>query len=72
MTMRNRLQFCQILLVLMVPVIVTQETVVQNRFQKLDPGQSAMGKIEAQQKAGSHQEYALRQVSITVGQISDH
>ena len=69
--MKNHVQFYQIVLVLMLPVIVTQATVVQNRYEKLDPGQSILGRRAAEVKAGSHQECALRQVTITVGEISD-
>ena len=61
--MENCLQVCKILLVLMLPVIVTQATFVQNRFEKLDPGQRIIGAIGAKIKARSRQECALRQVS---------
>ena len=63
MTMENHLQFNQILLVLLLPVIVTQATFVQNTFEKLEPGQNITGKIGAEIKARSHQECAVRQVS---------
>ena len=62
-TMENHLHFNQILLVLMLPVIVTQATFVQNTFEKLEPGQNITGKIGAEIKARSRQECAVRQVS---------
>ena len=63
MRMKNHLQFNQIFLVLMVPVIVTKATVVQNNFKKLDSEQNITGTIGAELKSGSHQECSLRQVS---------
>ena len=62
MTMIDHFQFCQIFLVLMLPVVVTQVTVVQNNFRKLEPGQNITGTIGAELKTGSHQECSLRQV----------
>ena len=53
MTMQNHLQFCQILLVLVSTVIVTQATIVQNKFKKLEPGESIMGTIGAELKTRS-------------------
>ena len=41
-------------------VCVTQTTVVQNRFKKLQSGQSIMGKIGAELKARSSQECVLK------------
>ena len=35
MRMENCLQVCEILLVLVLPVIVTHATIVQNQFEKL-------------------------------------
>ena len=55
-----------ILLLLMLPVIVTQATVVQNFFKKLDSGQRIIGAIGAEVKARSRGECALRQVSTTL------
>ena len=63
MRMKNHLQLSQILLVLILPVIVAQATVVQNNFKKLDPEQNITGTIGAELKSGSHQECSLRQVS---------
>ena len=55
-----------ILLLLMLPVIVTQVTVVQNFFKKLDSGQRIIGAIGAEIKARYRGECALRQVSTTL------
>ena len=49
---------------MMLPVIVTQVTVVQKRFKKLDPEQNITGTLGAELKAGSSQECSLRHVSI--------
>ena len=65
MTMENCLQVCEILLVLMLPVIVTQATIVQNKFEKLDSEQNITGKIGAEIKARSRRECAVRQVLTT-------
>ena len=56
MTMIDHFQFFQIFLILMLPVVATQATVVQNNFRKLDPGQNITGAIGAKLKAGSPQE----------------
>ena len=63
MRMENCVQVCEILLILVLPVIVTQATVVQNKFKKLDPGQRIIGTIGAEIKARSRRECAVRQVS---------
>ena len=65
MRMENCLQVCEILLILVLPVFVTQATVVQNKFKKLDPGQRIIGVIGAEIKARSRRECAVRQVSAT-------
>ena len=41
--MKDHPQFCQIFLILMLPVIATQAIVVQNNFRKLEPGQNTTG-----------------------------
>ena len=51
--MENCAQFKQILLVLMLSAIVTQVTVVQNRFKKLEKGQNITGTIGAEIKTRS-------------------
>ena len=53
MKMKNGLQLSQILLVLMLLVIMTQATIVQNKFKKLDPGQNITGTIGAELKTRS-------------------
>ena len=53
MTMENSLQFRQILFVLTLPVIMTQANVVQNKFQKLQPGQNITGTTGAELKTRS-------------------
>ena len=63
MRMGNGVQFCQIFLVLMLPVIVAQATVVENNFRKLDSEQNITGTLGAEMKSGSRQECSLRQVS---------
>ena len=63
MTTEKCLQFNQILLVMMLPVIGTQATVVQKRFKKLDPEQNIKGAIGAELKTESLEECAVRQVS---------
>ena len=63
--MDNYLRACKIFFVLMLPVIVTQATVVQNTFEKLEPGQNITGAIGAEIKARSRRECAVRQVSTT-------
>ena len=65
MRMENCLHVCKILLVLMLPVIVTQATIVQNKFEKLDSRQNITGTIGAEIKARSHRECAVRQVLTT-------
>ena len=65
MRMENCLQVCKILLVLVLPVIVTQATIVQNKFEKLDSGQNITGTIGAEIKARSRRECAVRQVLTT-------
>ena len=70
MKMKNRIQLSIILLVLMLPVIATQATFVQNIFNKLDQGHNITGAIGAELKAGSHQECSLRQVCTGAFDIS--
>ena len=63
--MENCLHVCKILLVLLLPVIVTQVTIIQNKFEKLDSGQNITGKIGAEIKARSRWECSVRQVLTT-------
>lgn len=51
--MQNHLKFCPIFLVLVLPVIVTQATIVQDKFKKLDPGQNIPGTIGTELKTRS-------------------
>ena len=60
MRIENCLQVCKILLVLVLPVIVTQATIVQNKFEKLDSGQNITGTIEAEIKVRSRRECGVR------------
>ena len=54
-----RLQLSQILLILMMTIGVTQATLRESLFNKVDEHQSIVGKIGVEMKATSEQECAI-------------
>ena len=56
----RRLQLSKMFLVMMMMTEVTQATVRESFLNKLDEGQSIVGKLGAELKARSEQECALR------------